>query len=160
MPAITRISIEAELAGRDAALLTFVGLDASASGSNPTFGAAIGFAMQAVAGVIASTPGQVTDADLQAVDPALFYALCDVAEIRVIRVALRSFLQPDEESADRMQAWGKLREQFAADLEALEAQYRPYLNVRRNPTLVGPGRSKFPTPGRRGWAIGRGRYDH
>lgn len=159
MPAITRLALEGELAERVSGLMTFVGKSATASGTNVSFGAAIGWATQ-LQGYQPATPGSVADSDLAGVPTTLFYPLADLAEYRLIESCLGNYLRPDELAQDRMQAWGKLREQFAARAKELALRYKVILNPRQAPTLVGPSCSRFPTPGRPGWGLGHGRHDH
>lgn len=159
MPAITRLALETELAERVGGLMTFVGKSASATGSNPSFGSAIGYAAQ-LNGVTAGTPGVIADSDLAGLATSLFYVLADLAEYRLIVSCLGNYVQPDEQAQDRQQAWGALRKQFQDRADELAKMYKAIINPRQAPTLAGQSHVRFPTPGDPRWALGRGRYDH
>lgn len=159
MSVITRLAVETELIDRVGGLLSFVGKSATATGANPNLTGAIAFACQLM-DATPTTPGDVTDTDLQAVDPGRFFALCDLAEYRLIKSCLGNFTLTNEAAQDRRQDWATLRAQFAAQMDALGKQYAALLNPRQAPTRVGSGKLHFPVPNTQHWGLGRGRYDH
>lgn len=157
--AITRLALEIELVDRDAALLKLCGKSTMADGANPALGGPIAFGLQCM-GVTPAIPGTVTDADLARLDPSRYFDLAGLAEYRLLHSCLNNFAQPDQSTGNSKVALNTMMLRFTVQMNNLYLQYKSFLSIRRNPTLVGSIRYNHPTPNTQSWGLGNGRYDH
>jgi hypothetical protein len=141
-----RIVLEAELIDRTGGLLTLVGKSTEPTGSNPNLTGAIGFGLQHL-NVTPLTPGVVTDADIARLDPSLWYTLCDLCEYRILDSCLMNFVVPNQKISLGSQDWGSMMNRFQTRLSELQMLYGGLLSVRKNPTVSGSIRSRYPVGG-------------
>lgn len=156
---ITRQAVEKSVVSRTKGLLAFVDKNTSRAGVNPDLEDPIAEAAASL-GIAAASPGTITDSDLSGLSNDQFFTLCDLSTYYTIMSCLNSFVETDESSQDRRQAWNAMAKRFLEQADRLKDQYSGLIITRQNPTLVSPMPQTWPTPYETTWAIGQGRYDH